>query len=295
MGNDIQPGHTYSTSPTGRQVSVENLNAHVGEAVLKETVISARTLKDPAQLSDQLLIADGALKRITLQVLFDLFGDNLVVGSSQIGSEAVTNIKIAPAALFANHVNGDMIHGQSEKTSPVGDDEILIWDSASTQPRRVKRSNFSPAQAAGSIVQSVYAEYTANANLTTVLPCDDTIPQNTEGTEILALAITPTSASSILRCRLTGYGTAGQTVGVAFFKDADVSAFAASAFFTAGGGQAATFHMESNIVAGTTSTLTFKVRIGPSAAGTLRLNGITSGRFFGGISGTSLVIEEIKA
>ena len=38
----------------------------------------------------------------------------------------------------------------------------------------------------GSIIQTAYAEYPANANLTVVIPSDDTIPQWTEGTEILS-------------------------------------------------------------------------------------------------------------
>ena len=50
----------------------------------------------------------------------------------------------------------------------------------------------------GILIQQVASVTTSFATHTTVMPADDTIPQNTEGAEILTRAITPTNASNIL-------------------------------------------------------------------------------------------------
>lgn len=50
----------------------------------------------------------------------------------------------------------------------------------------------------GDTVQVAYAETAANTVLSTVIPADNTIPQVTEGTQVLSASITPTSASNFL-------------------------------------------------------------------------------------------------
>ena len=50
----------------------------------------------------------------------------------------------------------------------------------------------------GKILQMVYVFTGAYATGSTTIPFDDTIPQITEGNEVMTLAITPTSASSKL-------------------------------------------------------------------------------------------------
>ena len=67
MGRYLQPGHTYVD---GQTINAASLNEHVGESLLKPTTISEQILKDPAALTDELLINDGGiLKKITLQVV----------------------------------------------------------------------------------------------------------------------------------------------------------------------------------------------------------------------------------
>ena len=48
----------------------------------------------------------------------------------------------------------------------------------------------------GQVLQVVNYQTGALASGTTTMPTDNTIPQNTEGTEFMTLAITPRSASS---------------------------------------------------------------------------------------------------
>jgi hypothetical protein len=51
----------------------------------------------------------------------------------------------------------------------------------------------------GVVLNRVYDDYTANADLTAVIPSDNTIPQISEGTQVLSVTITPTAATSVLR------------------------------------------------------------------------------------------------
>jgi microcystin-dependent protein len=70
MGSDISKGVTYTE---GQQVNAANLNAHVDDATIKYTAISSKSLKNPASLSDEILINDaGVLKKITLQQISSL-------------------------------------------------------------------------------------------------------------------------------------------------------------------------------------------------------------------------------
>src|SRR5688500_9566635 len=83
---------------------------------------------------------------------------------------------------------------------------------------------------AGQVIQSTYAEYTANASLGTAMPADDTIPQVTEGVEIFSQSFTPKYSTSKIRIRFEGSmcsSVADTHMGVALFKDGAANAIAA--------------------------------------------------------------------
>lgn len=147
------------------------------------------------------------------------------------------------------------------------------------------------------VVDRVYAEYTANADLTTVIPFDDTIPQSTEGTQILSVSITPKANTSRLRVRFQGCGSVSAQNDVmmaALFVGASANAAAAS-FGSAApvAGSLVSTVLEYEFVPGSTAAQTLAVRVGPST-GTLRLNGTTSARRFGGTARATLIVEEIQ-
>lgn len=79
MGQDILAGHTYDESEAGAEVNFTNLNEHVNGATLKETAISARTAKSPVELTNNILISDGALKKATLQEVLSLMTTELLL------------------------------------------------------------------------------------------------------------------------------------------------------------------------------------------------------------------------
>ena len=154
---------------------------------------------------------------------------------------------------------------------------------------------------AGSIVQVVNAQTSAAITCNTIIPYDDTIPQNTEGTEAITLAITPTNAANKLRIdlyfNLQCNGSSSSPGCVALFQDSTANALAA---FQAGiqtTGYCFNVAYSYYMTAGTTSATTFKVRIGASTGGYIfYVNANSSGtRVFGGASISGITITEIAA
>ena len=116
---------------------------------------------------------------------------------------------------------------------------------------------------AGKIIQVVSTQTGASSTTTTIMPRDDTIPQNTEGFEVMTLAITPTSSSNKLLIEVltfTGF-SADNNSCVALFQDSTAGAlasantgYAVSTILPTQNG-----HIRHYMTAGTTSETTFKV------------------------------------
>lgn len=140
------------------------------------------------------------------------------------------------------------------------------------------------------------ATYTTNTTLSTTIPADDTIPQNTEGTEIMTVAVTPSSASKTLIIMWNiqaSLGTATSTLIAPLFVDSTANALAVA--YERPGNNAfpvAIFGIHS-LSAGSTSTRTYKVRLGADA-GDVYPNGTAgASRLFGSISACSIRVFEI--
>lgn len=149
---------------------------------------------------------------------------------------------------------------------------------------------------AGSVVQVIYSVVTAYTTGTTIIPWDDTIPQNTEGTEFITASITPKSATNKLLIQFSGpcSTSAAAWIGAAMFQDATAGALSATSVYMATGAGAAQINLNYQMTAGTTSSTTFKIRVGPAVAATVAINGAsTVGRVYGGVWPTTLTITEI--
>ena len=144
------------------------------------------------------------------------------------------------------------------------------------------------------IIQSVYSEYLTNESLNTVLQNDDTIPQNTEGTEVLTAAITPKSASSRIRIRFQAMCGVSETSGVAaaLFVDTTANALTANGISIAGAGVLTPIGLEYEEPSVSVNARTYKIRVGAGNA-TLRLNGTSFARLYGGVSRATLIVDEI--
>jgi len=149
-------------------------------------------------------------------------------------------------------------------------------------------------------VRQIVSSYTqAVSSTTTVLPADNTIPQNTEGAQFLAVTITPQSATSTLLVTATiGAFTVSATLTpvAALFRDSAANAFAAGVQ-VATSGTSAHMVLSAAVASSSTASTTFKLRMGPNAAGTLYINGYPSSpsplQYFGGVCQTGLVVMEV--
>lgn len=144
------------------------------------------------------------------------------------------------------------------------------------------------------IVQSTDTGYRTTSG--TALPADNSIPQNTEGDEYTELNtnITPKSATSILMIEVEVVASRANsdTLVLALFKDAAVGAISARAIFTPSGNTPTLLRVCHRMVAGSTSAISFKARIGSNTANALYLNGISSGGLLGGVEQSFMRITE---
>lgn len=147
----------------------------------------------------------------------------------------------------------------------------------------------------GKLIQEVGAQDGAVATGTTVIPYDDTIPQNTEGDQYLSQTITPKMSTSTLYNEVSIFASSSvlSYIIAALFQDTTVGALAVGAERGDVGTGIYNVKFTHKMTSGTTSATTFKVRIGGSSAGTITFNGESGARKFGGVFSSSLIIREV--
>ncbi len=149
----------------------------------------------------------------------------------------------------------------------------------------------------GKVLQVVNASIGTVLTGTTAMPNDNTIPQNTEGDEILTASITPANASNKLLIEFSTIagGSSATWIAGALFQDSTANAIAATANYCPVGGGACALPFSHYMTAGTTSATTFKIRIGIQGSGTVTINGNGGSQTMGGVGATTLTITEIAA
>jgi hypothetical protein len=150
---------------------------------------------------------------------------------------------------------------------------------------------------AGTIVSTGSAQYATNANLNTIIPWDDTIPQIAEGVQIISVSVTAQAALNTFRMRFSGEvaTSAASWVTAAIFADGAANAIAGSGVLcdeASGSGRSLVFDFF--YTPGDTAAHTLTVRVGPDAAVTTRMNGAAAARRLGGVMNTTLSWDEIK-
>ena len=147
------------------------------------------------------------------------------------------------------------------------------------------------------IIQIVDDVETININGTTTIPDDDTIPQITEGFEVMTVAITPRNTAHRLRIEVV-VNLAHQAFPVTFvaalFQDSTADALAVAAHYQSASNRLTNISFSFEMAAGTISSTTFRVRIGATTAGTVTLNGTSAGRKYGGVLTSSITVTEFE-
>lgn len=178
-----------------------------------------------------------------IETLMDLNGGNLAIGSDVAGDvyyydSGLKNLAIGTAGQY------------------------LATNTGATAPEWVTPVN--------NFVQCVSNSKATVCDCTTVMPVDNTIPQNTEGDEVLTQAITPKSATNLLVIIFQTSFMQNATVstgGMALFQDDTAGALAAAPIIRYNNPI-----LIYKMAAGTTSETTFKIRVGPTASGHVYLN-----------------------
>lgn len=143
-----------------------------------------------------------------------------------------------------------------------------------------------------SVVDTAYVEYKTNADLTTAIPADDTIPQVTEGTQVLSQAITPKATTNRIKVHISGVGAtaAADLLTVAVFRNGGANAIASIGITSTGSIMPLSLLFEDS--PGSVSAQTYTVRVGASTQVT-RLNGTTAARYMGGTIPFAMSLTEL--
>jgi len=144
-------------------------------------------------------------------------------------------------------------------------------------------------------IQIIKTQTGAYAACATLIPTDDTIPQKTEGNEVMTLTIIPTNASNKLKIDvvINGAPASGGYVCAALFQD-DIADALACSFMQCYSSYTSVIKFTHFMDAGTIVATTFKVRVGHHSA-SFNFNGDSGARKYGGVIASSITITEIKA
>jgi len=133
---------------------------------------------------------------------------------------------------------------------------------------------------------------TASTNAGTV-PSDDTIPQSSEGAEIITAAITPDTALDVLIVSywFSGGSSAGVNLACSLFKDSDADSLQTRGIYGFTSNQLVSLMGEYKMVSGTTSAITFKTRAG-CASGNCFFNSPSGTRLYGGNMNSGIRVKK---
>jgi hypothetical protein len=147
------------------------------------------------------------------------------------------------------------------------------------------------------LLQSIYAEYLGSAGLAVVIPADNTIPQNTEGTQIITANITPTTIGNRIRATFRGFAGGNQlnaVATVALFRDAIANALTAAGILINTGGATNHLTMTFEETVASLALRTYAVRAGPSVnLMQFNANNLTTNQLYGGVARATLTLDEL--
>lgn len=152
----------------------------------------------------------------------------------------------------------------------------------------------------GMTIQTVETDYSSATNATSVIPYDDTVPQITEGYEVMTQSITPKRSDSYLLVEADIYGSY-QALGefeAALFRDSTANAIAADSVTCAASGYLVNVRLKVKVAASSTAATTFRVRVGSAGSSNSAFNGYASGgsvsRVYNTTPKSSIKVTEIR-
>ncbi|OKH89208.1 virulence factor Pgp3 [Thalassospira sp. TSL5-1] len=124
---------------------------------------------------------------------------------------------------------------------------------------------------------------------------DDSVPQISEGTEILNTTITPRAIGSKIEIEARCWGSQNNNdwVVAAIFQDSSANAIASGADFVSQGGAGFNIHLRCIITTSSLSPIEISLRLGPHGPYVATVNGRDGGRLLGGAGISSLRVREV--
>jgi hypothetical protein len=321
FSNDLEAIAALTTDDYGRNLLTlqdaaatrDYIGAAPSDAAAAELNTLASTALQPSDVGSTIQPYDAALAAIAALSTTE-FGRNLLTAedptaaraaidaaSSAVGMLATTALQPSDVGSTIQPYDADLAAIATLDTTEFGRDLLALADAAAV---RAAIGAASDSASSGKLLQIVAATpITATQLLTVTIPCDDTIPQQTEGTEIWQLSITPQSASSTLIFSVTlnySQDTGGSNVLpiCALFAGSASDAIRAIVLpqvsYTNNLTGALTVRF--SVPSPGTSATTYKIRVGANS-GKVGLNGYISAgavvRRLGGVMQCTLEVMEI--
>ena len=149
----------------------------------------------------------------------------------------------------------------------------------------------------GTLVNRAYTEYLTYGSFSPTIPADNTIPQISEGTEILSVAITPKTITNRVRVQFQAFvetSSGPDQITAALFLNGGTNAISATNITTTTTGYGSAIVMTFEHVPGAITAQTYTIRIGAQTY-TMHINGNASIRYYGGVSRATVTLEEFAA
>ena len=249
--------------------------------------------------TSELTIASGSVtptkSRHTVDTESDASADDLATlatGSVSDGHVVILSVENASRVVTVKHATGNIqLSDAADRALDAIGKFVILQLLGSTWYEF-------PRAASSKFVKSAHTKFSAHDEGQTTTPLDNTIPQSNEGNQFMTQAFTPDDGANELV--IEGIAHVAHSAGsghfiLALFKDSDTDAIAV---FPQNGNSNGIMHgipFRHKMTAGTTSAITFKVRVGHTAVGNTYFNSEGGSSRFGGTTlGSHIRVEEYE-
>ena len=231
------------------------------------------TLNKSVSTTSDIAVFVNNVRQSPVNSSYSVSGTTLTMSASIASSDNFYVVFLGSAVGTINPASG------SVGTSQLADSSVSLAKLSATGTKDATtflRGDNSFAEAGGGkVLQVVKSLVTTKASTSSSIPQDNTIPQNTEGTEFTTLAITPQASDSTLFIDFLVHGSLSNNntnLTVCLFKDSVANALQVSNNFCGTNTELFPLMLKFAETSGTTSSVTYKIRFGLNGGGTVYLN-----------------------
>ena len=254
------------------------------------------TLNKSVSTTSDIAVFVNNVRQSPVNSSYSVSGTTLTMSASIASSDNFYVVFLGSAVGTINPASG------SVGTSQLADSSVSLAKLSATGTKDATtflRGDNSFAEAGGGkVLQVVKSLVTTKASTSSSIPQDNTIPQNTEGTEFTTLAITPQASDSTLFIDFLVHGSLSNNntnLTVCLFKDSAAYALQVSNNFCGTNTEMFPLMLKFAETSGTTSSVTYKIRFGLNGGGTVYLNSDQSTDVYSTAQSSVFIITEVSA